>query len=283
MNMNDKLHQRLILICAASFNLATSACDLEDKNIGEDGDTTGDTSGDGDGDTGDGDGDPSGDGDGDVECTPADTNVSFSYEPPDFGIPEFVNANIDTTCTVLEAPEVDGIYLELDCPDVEDRVVIEVVASPTLWNPLFIGDTVRVRYILQVTAWFDTWLELESESGELLLALVDAETMFPPAGFENQLGNYFSLGTGISTTYVGCSHSIDQCGDLERVLLGFDNDGPVPEILDGSYIEIDTLPKIDVWLETARQVEDPDAVEDPQACVDTPVGWYRMLVAGGIP
>lgn len=277
--MNHKLQQLLILVGASSYSLAMSACDLEDKNIGETGET-----GDGDGDTnchGEDGSDTSGDGDGDVECTPPDQTVSFSFVPPDFGIPEFVNANIDTTCMVLMADVVDGIYLELDCPEIEDLVIIDVTATPTLSIPVLVGDTLQVRYILQSTAWYDTWLELESASGDFLFSLVDAETKFPPAGFENQLGNAFSLGTGISSAYVGCSAQVDQCGDLERVLLGFDNDGAVPEILDGSYIEIEPFPTIDVWLVEARQVEDPDAVEDPQACVDTPVGWYRMLVAAG--
>jgi hypothetical protein len=258
--MNDKLQQLLILVSAASFSLAMSGCDLADKNIGETSDS-GCHGGDGDGD-----------GDGDVgECTPPDPSVSFSFEPLDFGLGEFENASINTTCTVLAADVVDGIYLELDCPETQDPVIVDVTATPTLSIPVLVGESVRVRYRRLVTTWVDTYLELESESGQYLFSLVDAANLFPP----DQDVIPFGLGTGIGTTYTGCSVGSNQCGDLERVLVRFDNDGAIEGVVDGSYLEIEPYPTINVWLVAARQVE------QPQACAGTPTGWYRMLIATG--
>jgi hypothetical protein len=282
-DMNDKLQQRLILIGIASFSLAMSACDLGDQNIGETGETG--EAGDGDGETGDGDGDTSGDtsGDGDGDCTSPDPNVSFSVESLEFGLAEFESANIVATCTVVTAEVVERMYLELDCPEFPNPVIIDITATPTLSVPVLVGDTIQVRYIRVVTAWIETYLSLETESDEFLFSLVDAESLFLPPGVDVGTDNQFTWGVAIASAYLGCSVQVDQCGDLERVLLGFDHDGEVPWILDGSYIEITPSPTVDVWLVEAQQVEDPDAVEDPQACVDTPTGWYRMLVAAGQP
>jgi hypothetical protein len=261
MNMDHNI-QRLLLL----LGLVLPACDLPDKDIGESGDGDGDSTGDS---TGDGDG---------GECEPPDPSVTFSYVPPDFGLGEFDDANIDTYCTVIAADVLEGIHIELDCPETPNPVIIDVTATPTISVPVVVGGSVQVRYVRIVTAWIDTYLELRTGDGDYLFSIVDALNLFPPYGVDNP----FSLGTGISKAFTGCIASSDQCGDRDRIRLGFDNDGPVPEITDGSFLVVEDFPTIDVWLVEAREVEHPDQVEDPQACVDTPTGWYRMLVATGL-
>lgn len=269
--MNYKLQQQLIsTIGVASFSLALSACDLTDKNIGETGEVD------------DGDGGTSGDEVFDGECEPADPDVSFSFEPLDFGGDEFADANIIALCTVVAADTVDGMYLELDCPEAPNPVIVDVTATPTLSVPVLVGDSVRVRYIRVVTTWVDTYLSLESESGDLLFTVVDAANLWPPY-YDAQSPDYnpIDLGGGIGTTYTGCATGTNQCGTLERVSLWFDNAGPPieppPIITDGSYLEIVPFPTVDIWLVAAREVENPGA------CPNTPAGWYQMLVAAGQP
>jgi hypothetical protein len=264
--MNYKLQQRLLSIGVASFSLAASACDLADKNIGETGEVN------------NGDGGTSGDEVFDGECEPADPDVSFSFEPLDFGGDEFADANIIALCTVVAADTVDGMYLELDCPETPTPVIVDVTATPTISVPVSVGDSVRVRYIRLVTTWVDTYLSLESESGALLFTVVDAANLWPPY-YDVQSPDYnpIDLGGGIGNAYTGCATGTNQCGTLERVRLWFDSEGPVYETTDGSYLEIVPFPTVDVWLVAAREVENPGT------CPNTPAGWYQMLVAAGQP
>lgn len=261
--MNDKLQQRLLSIGTASFSLAISACDLSDKNIGETGQIA------------NGDGDSTGDDDFEGECDPPDPNVTFSYEPLDFGGDEFADANINKLCTVVAADVAQGMYLELDCPETANPVIVDVTATPILSLPVLVGDIVRVRYIRVVTTWIDTYLSLETEGGDLLFTVIDAATLFPPYG--PPFNNDIDMGTGIGSTFMGCSPGTNQCGTLERIRVHFDNDGPILSMMDGSYLEIEPYPTLDVWLVAAREVENPGV------CPDTPVGWYSMLIAAGQP
>jgi hypothetical protein len=266
-DMNYKLQQRLISIAAASFSLALSACDLGDKNIGEAGEVN------------DADGGTGGDEVFDGECEPPDPGVSFSYEPLDFGGDEFANANITALCTVVAADTVDGMHLELDCPDAPNPVFVDVTATPTLSVPVLVGDTVRVRYVRVVTTWVDTYISLESESGDLLFTVVDASKLWAYDDVQSPNYNPIDLGTGIGSSYTGCATGTNQCGTLERVRLWFDSSsiGATYGGTDGSYIEVVEFPTIDIWLVAAREVE------NPVACPNTPAGWYQMLVAAGQP
>jgi hypothetical protein len=249
--------------------------DIADDEVGDgdgdattgDGDGDGDPSGDGDGDpTGDGDGDPTGDGDGDETCDPPDPSVSFSYEPFDFGQIDPWDSNLDWTCTVTTADTRDGLYLELDCPDSPDPVIIDISASPSFLPPVFGGETMQVRYIFEGPWWFNIYLRLDMDGYGHLLTLIDGDSLLPPENYP------FELPFEITPAYGLCTPISDGCGDLERLALDFELNGEAAHMFDGSYAIVGGDPGTDVWVVEAGHLHDIQ-------CTDTPDEWYRVLIA----
>lgn len=257
--MHDEFRKLLIVLGVGCFAGLPLACDLDDKGIGESA-----------GDDETGDDDNSGDADG--ECTPPDPTVSFTYQAPDFGFGDVGNVDIDSNCEVLSVDASDGLQLELDCPDTQQPVAIEVTANPSfsLAVPIAIGDPIRVRYIRHPNAFSNHYLLLDSGTGDRLITLVDAEQLFPPEGYFG-----FSLPAGISFEHGLCSGGSNACGPLERVRLGFDVDGAAPQLFDGSYFEVVPYPTFNLWLVEAREL-----VGEP--CLDIATGWYRVLFVSGV-
>ncbi|HLT35314.1 MAG TPA: hypothetical protein VK034_03490, partial [Enhygromyxa sp.] len=222
------------------------------------------TTGDGDGD---GDGDPTtGDGDGDDDCEPADHEVYFSYEPFDFGLIDRWNVDLDWTCTVISANNDDGLQVELDCPDADDPVVIDIDASPSFSAPVLVGDTMQVRYIYEGPWWFNIYLRLDIESYGHVLTLIDGDSLLPPDNHPFEPPFDMTAVSGL------CTPASDGCGDLERLALDFEINGEAAHMFDGSHAIVGGDPGTDVWVATAEHLHDIQ-------CTDTPTEWFRVLIA----
>jgi hypothetical protein len=221
--------------------------------------------GDGDGEPGDGDGEPGdGDGDGDPNCPPGDPNVDFSYEPLDFGL-GFSDVDLDWTCTATEVDVTDGLYLLLDCPDAAMPIPIDISATPSFLAPVFVGDTVHVRYVLEGPWWFNIYLRLDVDGHGHLLTMIDGDGLLPPDNY------MFEPPFAIQSVSGLCSPMPDGCGDLERLALAFEVNGEAVEMLDSNYGIVGGDPGTEVWVATARHLHDID-------CTDTPDEWFRVLI-----
>ncbi|PRQ06310.1 hypothetical protein [Enhygromyxa salina] len=268
--MNDNLQKLLILVGATALSLTAPGCDLDDKNIGETGETDdGDSTGDVDPDPiGDGDGDPTGDGD--ATCPPPDGAVEFSYGPANFNLslPPF-DTKIDWTCTVAMIDNVDDLSLELDCPNSEDPMLIQITAEPGLSVPLAQDDIVRVRYTVETPFWSNLYLRLDLEGYGHVLTLVDGDSLTP-----DDAGT-FELPFGVSAASANCAPVDTECGMIDRLALTFDSMGePTQIVFDGDYGNIQGEPGANVWLTGAQNLtQHPNMI-----CTDVPASWYQMLI-----
>jgi hypothetical protein len=232
------------------------------------GDGDGDGNGDGDGEPGDGDGEPGdgdGDGDGDPTCPPGDPDVYFSYEPFEFGVGPH-DIDLDWTCTATEVDVTDGLSLLLDCPDATIPIKIDISATPSFLPPVFVGDTIHVRYIYEGPWWFNIYLRIDVDGYGHLLTMIDGDSLLPPPEY------VFELPFPIQAVSDLCTPMPDVCGDVERLALAFTLNGEAIEMLDSNYEIVGGVPGTDVWVAAAGRLHNIN-------CTDTPSEWFRVLIA----
>jgi hypothetical protein len=201
-------------------------------------------------------------GDGDPSCSAEDHTVDFHHDWS-----EFLDSTYDGTCTVASADlDLDGLVLQLDCPDLPDPLAITIASTPSLtFTPPLVGDSLRVRSLYDTPSWSNQYLRLDrvDDAGQRhLLTLVESETL--------QLDDpAYELPLVFETLAIPCERFIDGCHYVERLALAFEVDGQPNELLDSTHALVGS--QTEIWIATAM-------VYHESLCTDSPEEWFKVLI-----
>ncbi len=143
--------------------------------------------------------------------------------------------------------------------------------TPEMNMPLYVGQVVVVRFVLDRPWWENRFLTIgEPGGGHLLLAALDSSWLSPP-GWE-PLGWYQPLEPEVRTGF--CVPEEDWCGAVERAAIEIWYSGEDALIFDGGFENVGWSPSYDVIVSEATQYT-------VMECDDVPDSWFTMLITLG--
>jgi len=172
-------------------------------------------------------------------------------------VDSFASGDDGTTAIGLTCPSSSGTI---------ERHTVEITSWPSLYVYLLEGEWVELEYVAEPIWWVNRWFAIRSEGGDIVVAGVDAERLYPDPG------SWFYGNIDLFMMYGICENVSADCGVYERlgILVELGDAGQI--VHDRTHAVVGEMVGVQVMVgEASSYVE--------MWCEDYPYEWVSALFA----